>query len=166
MGYLAMLWFMVTARDEGEVAENMERRDVVQRIAVTYMVTLSSIGDFKARGPAFLRDAVGWARPVSGGLNLGFYPIRCSFGLGYFFQTWGTVLMPLVLFLSFGMVEQFRLRVLGRARDQFTASLWTCGVLVSYLMYPAVLETLLSGTYVACVPVSLTSVASIYVPHP
>jgi hypothetical protein len=31
-------------------------RAVVQRIAVTYLVTLSTIGDFKARGPEFLRQ--------------------------------------------------------------------------------------------------------------
>ena len=114
------------------------------------MVTLSSIGDFKARGPQFLRDAVGWARPVSGGLNLGFYPIRCSFGLGYFYETWGTALLPLVLFLSFWAVEFLRAKLKREGRVQ-SQSLWTCGVLVLYLMYPSVVETLLAGTqYLSC----------------
>ena len=148
LGYVAFIWYLIKA--ESDDADDEEERSVIQRIAVTYMVTLSSIGDFKPRGPQFLRDAVGWARPVSGGLNLGFYPIRCSFGLGYFYETWGTALLPLVLFLSVWSVEFLRVKVM-RERRVRTEFLWTCSVHVLYLMYPSVVETLLGGTqYLSC----------------
>jgi hypothetical protein len=147
IGYVAVLQYMVVTGDSNTAAD--EERSVIQRIAVTYMVTLSSIGDFKARGPQFLRDAVGWARPVSGGLNFGFYPIRCSLGLGYFYETWGTALLPLLLVFSFSAVELVRVKVMREGRVQ-SKSLWTCIVLVLYLMYPSVVETLLAGLHNFC----------------
>ena len=38
-------------------------------LQVTYLVTLSTVGDLKARGPQALRDMMGWARPVAGGFR-------------------------------------------------------------------------------------------------
>ena len=39
------------------------------RLQVTYLVTLSTVRDLKARGPQALRDMMGWARPVAGGFR-------------------------------------------------------------------------------------------------
>ena len=67
-------------------------------LQVTYLVSLSSVGDLKARGPGLLKDMVGWvSAPVSGGLSAGFYPIKCSLGLSFYEQTTGTVLMPIII---------------------------------------------------------------------
>jgi hypothetical protein len=98
---------------------------------------------------ATLPQLVGWARPVSGGLNLGFYPIKCALRLGYYFQTWGTVLLPLLLLLSFACVEAVRKKMRGemllRGGGDYLNSVLQCAVVVSFLMYPSVVESLLSG---------------------
>jgi hypothetical protein len=79
------------------------RRSVVQRITLTYIITLSSVGDLKARGPALFRDTVGWADAAAGGgLSMGFYPLKCALGWGFYSRLWGTMLLP--LFMAFLML--------------------------------------------------------------
>ena len=42
LGYVAFIWYLIKA--ESDDADDEEERNVIKRIAVTYMVTLSSIG--------------------------------------------------------------------------------------------------------------------------
>jgi hypothetical protein len=120
------------------------KREVVQKMIVTYLTTMTSIGDFKARGPEFIREMSGWARPLSGGLSLGFYPIKCSLGLSYYAQTWGTISLPLVLVLSYAFLDYIRVK---RSQDEasFFTDIWACCVVVLYFMYPSAVQMLLSG---------------------
>ena len=114
---------------------------------VTYLVTLSTVGDLKARGPQLLRDMMGWARPVAGGLNAGFYPVKCSLGLSFYEQSTGTVLLPLLLFVSFAAVEAPVARRAGVGLAAYRGTLMTCAVLVAYLLYPSVVEAVLTGMW-------------------
>ena len=116
-------------------------REVLQKIAVSYLATLSSVGDFRARGPAFLGALMGWARPAAGGLSMGFYPIKCAFHLSFYEQSMGTVLLPFLLFLPSYLLEALRLRRQGLP---FTAEQKVAyAVLVAFLLYPSVVDTIL-----------------------
>ena len=73
--------YMLTMIEDGSTyfTDDVEERAVVKKIVVTYLVTLSSVGDFKARGPALLRDMMGWARPVGGGMRYYLYAFHVSY---------------------------------------------------------------------------------------
>ena len=156
-GYAAMLalyllvvgavWMLMQSSREGaqsrEAAAETVDRDVVQKILVTYCVTLSSVGDLKARGPALVRDMAGWAAPVAGGLSAGFYPVKCSLGLSFYEQTTGTVLIPVLLLGSFVVMEGLRVNLFSKPFTEFKHNVVTCAVLVAYLLYPSVVEALL-----------------------
>ena len=109
------------------------------------MVTLSTVGDLKARGPQLLRDMMGWARPVSGGVSAGFYPVKCALGLSFYEQSTGTVLLPLLLFVSFAAVAAPVARMAKMSLADYKSILRTCSVLVAYLLYPSVVESVLTG---------------------
>ena len=51
----------------------------------------------------------GWARPMAGGLSMGFYPVKCALGLSFYEVSTGTVLLPLLLFLPCYLLELLRL---------------------------------------------------------
>jgi hypothetical protein len=143
------VWTQKLWRDGDKAESNLE---CLQRIALNYFVILSSVGDFKAQGPALLRDAVGWVRPVAGGLSLGFYPIKCALGLDYYAQTWGTAAAPMCLFVV-GVCVEVVSREASRGRPTTTARtshsllgfVRTSAALTLYLFYPSVVQSLLTG---------------------
>jgi hypothetical protein len=137
------------AKDDSGVlsSEAEEKREVILKILATYASTMGSVGDLKARGPAFLRTMVGWARPVSGGLSLGFYPIKCALGLNFYAQTWGTVALPLLLVFTFCVAELCSNLLKGSKLSQVQVEWMPCTVIVLFYMYPPIVQTLLSGTY-------------------
>ena len=56
-------------RQEPSAAEAKVSAGVVRKMFLTYMVSLSTIGDLKTRRPALIREMASWAAPVSGGLR-------------------------------------------------------------------------------------------------
>jgi hypothetical protein len=139
------LYVVLAKEGTGVVSSDAEVREVVLKIFATYASTMGSVGDLKARGPAFLRTMVGWARPVSGGLSLGFYPIKCALGLDFYSQTWGTVALP-ALFVCTYCVAEFCTTC---SRTGLARSMMTCTVIVLFYMYPPIVQTLLSCKLIA-----------------
>jgi hypothetical protein len=142
------LYLLMTKDPSDAVSSETEKREVVFKILATYASTMGSVGDLKARGPAFLRTMVGWARPVSGGLSLGFYPIKCALGLSFYAQTWGTVALPLFLVLTYCVLELFVKLWKNRTFSQLQVDWMACTVIVLYYMYPPIVRTLLSGYHI------------------
>ena len=116
-------------------------------LQLTYLTTLSSVGDLKARGPQLVRGMMGWARPVAGGVSAGFYPVKCALGLSFYEHSTGTVLLPLLLFVSFAAVEAPVAHRAGVGLAAYKDSLVTCSVMVAYLLYPSVVEAVLTGMW-------------------
>jgi hypothetical protein len=146
---LVSLGLFVLMADDSSVVVSAEsrKREVVLKILATYASTMGSVGDLKARGPAFLRTMVGWARPVSGGLSLGFYPIKCALGLNFYTQTWGTVALPVLLVFAYGVLEMFAALLRRTKLSELQVDWMACIVIVLYYMYPPILQTMLSGKY-------------------
>ena len=127
-------WYSVLALDVARSSPPPPR----SLLQVTYLVSLSSVGDLKARGPALVRQMAGWAAPVSGGLSAGFYPIKCAFGLSFYQQTVGTVVMPLIFFAMFSVVEKLRSYSTAWGNKETLRHLLVTGaVMTAYLLYPS-----------------------------
>lgn len=140
--------YVVMVKEYSDVLSlEAKRREVMLKILATYASTMGSVGDLKARGPAILRGMMGWARPVSGGLSLGFYPIKCSLGLSFYSETWGTVALPVVFVLTYCVLQLCTGLVKGRKLARIKVDWMTCTVIVLYYMYPPIVQTLLSGTF-------------------
>ena len=146
--FMSLGLYVVVVKDDSGVisSEAEEKREVILKILATYASTMGSVGDLKTRGPAFLRDMIGWARPVSGGLSLGFYPIKCALGLNFHVQTWGTVALPLLFVLTYCVLEVCSKLVKGSKLSQVQVKWVTCCVIVLFYMYPPIVQALLSGT--------------------
>jgi hypothetical protein len=141
----ALLWFWVRHTLAKDLSDHSGvERGTVQRIAVNYIVVLRSVGDFKARGPALLRDAVGWANVIAGGLSLGFYPIKCALGLDYYGQTWGTVATPVVLIVVC-LANEVAVSATARRRAGAGSFLSGSVFITLYLFYPTVVQSALTG---------------------
>ena len=141
------LYMLMTNDSSDALSSEAETREVALKILATYASTMGSVGDLKARGPAFLRTMVGWARPVSGGLSLGFYPIKCALGLSFYAQTWGTVALPVLLVLTYCVFELFVKLWKRYTLSQLRVDWMACTVIVLYYMYPPIVRTLLSGKH-------------------
>ena len=87
-----------------------------------------------------------WAR------SAGFYPVKCTLGLSFYEHSTGTVLLPLLFFLSFALVEAPLARRAGVSMASYKSTLGTCAVLVAYLLYPSVVEAVLTGTHTCHYP--------------
>jgi hypothetical protein len=122
------------------------RSEVLQRITITYLATLTSVGELKARGPALLRQAISLAEGVSGtGFSLGFFPLKCALGWGYYSRLWGEMMLPLGMG---GLILLYTL-VRGRLRREAAAVnydfLTGCGVVLVFVMFPSATKSLLLG---------------------
>jgi hypothetical protein len=125
--------------------KSAEHREAVVKIFTTFLVTLLSINDCKARGPAALRKVLAWLRPFSGGISMAFYPIKCTFGLTLYGHIFGTALLPLTLIAVVGIF----LRVLKRhlkALD-FFVQFRSDVIIILYFMFPSILEATLPGVF-------------------
>ena len=80
--------------------------------------------------------------------SAGFYPIKCALGLSFYEQSTLTVLLPLCLLLTLGLLSLLHgcvfQRNMAAAAATFKENLVTCTVLVVYLLYPSVVETVLT----------------------
>ena len=103
--------------------------------------------------------------------SAGFYPIKCALGLSFYEQSTGTVVLPLLLFLSFALLEAPLARRAGVGLAAYKSTLMTCAVLVAYLLYPSVVEAVLTGMCLPCsspcalVPTLATYACSFPVPR-
>jgi hypothetical protein len=122
------------------------RRSVVQRIILTYVMTLSSVGDLKARGPALFRDTVGWADAVAGGgLSMGFYPLKCALGWGFYGRLVGTMVLPLFMVFMLLLYTLLRGRLLKEDRVLNSGFLVGCAVKLTFFMFSSTTKNLLLG---------------------
>ena len=78
-------------------------------------------------------------------------------GLSFYEQSTGTVLLPLLVFLAVGALEVIRdMMTRKKGRVSLRSKLLTCSVLVAYLLYPSVVQAVL--TVSLCHPRSVEGV--------
>ena len=58
---------------------------------------LGSVGEIQAKGPAGVQSMLGWSGLVGGGFSVGFYPVKCALGFGYYGLLWTGVALPVVM---------------------------------------------------------------------
>jgi hypothetical protein len=126
------------------------RRSSVQRILLSYISVLASVGDFKARGPAFLRDLTGWASSASGGVSMGLYFVKCALGWDFYARLWGGIFFPLLLVLCCALYVCIRGVCKGSQRSS-PSFLVGCSVMVVFLAYSAQTKDLLMGTHLTII---------------
>ena len=132
--------------ESDEIAAMSARRSSVQRILLSYVSVLSSVGDMKARGPAFLRQVTGWAATASGGMSVGVYYVKCALGWSFFARLWGGICLPLLLVLLCALYVFVRGVCKGSQRSS-APFLVGCFVMVVFLAYSAQTKDLLLSMY-------------------
>jgi hypothetical protein len=116
--------------------------EVVQRIAISHVVTLSSIGDLSVKGPALLRNMFDTLNSLSSGVSMSSSSARCVLGLDIYSEVFGNFLLVLVLPLLVALA--MKLYSVAR-RQQFKSNLLVpLFVFVVYLKYSSVLQSLMS----------------------
>jgi len=132
-----------TAADKGkedeEGAEADMQRTGVQRIFLSYISMLTSVGAMRVQGPELLRDILGYAYSAAGGVSLSHYSSRCLLGLPFWGVVWGTQLLPLFFICL--------LWLLGAIIPRYGGEFFKGGcVLIVYLKLPDCINMLLKGT--------------------
>lgn len=133
------------AETEESVAISADRSGV-QRILLSYVSVLASVGDMKAKGPALLREITGWAGTASGGVSVGLYYVKCALGWDFYTRLWGGLFLPLLCVLLCAIYSYVRgvFKESGRLSVTFLVG---CSVMVVFLAFPAQIKDLLLGTY-------------------
>jgi hypothetical protein len=147
-----------TARMAAAVKQLGTERSVTQRIVLSYASVLGSVGDLKARGPALLRDATGWAEAASGGLSMGVYFIQCALGWDFYQRVWGGMLTPVFLVLLTALYTHAR----GGRKDipDFSMEyLVGCIVMILFLSFSSQVKQLLQGVLHFCCMLSVRDLA-------
>jgi hypothetical protein len=152
---LAILLFCAFVFNEVRVAMQEERedpatvqrrveREVSQRIAISHVVVLSSIGDISVKGPQLLRAVFETLGTVASGVSTSSSAARCLLGWDIYTEVFADML--LVLALPILVAVGFLFYVMSTRHWQFTDTRLLVGVavLVFYLKYTSVLQSLLS----------------------
>ena len=152
-GFVLWVWLGMSSFNKNLhfVAENEceddVKADVIQRVALSYISTLCAIGDLKSRGPALLRQLMGMAAPLSSGLNMGFYPVKCALGLTFYQQTLGTALVPVMVVIIFCLLEAVHVAVQRMHLRTMLPNVMKCMVFIMFLSYPTITKVKLAALH-------------------
>jgi hypothetical protein len=132
-------------------------RSALQRILLSYMSVMATVGDMKARGPALLRHVTGWIEPASGGVSMGLYYVKCALGWDFYARLRGGIFLPLLCVLLCGLYTCCR-GVCHRSQRTSATFLGGCSVMIMFLAYSSQTRALLLGTYLWSLPSDFCSI--------
>ena len=130
---------------EDQTSTRQEKKlesEVVQRIAISHVVMLSSIGDLSVKGPALLRNMFDTLDSLSSGVSMSSSSARCVLGLNIYLEVFGNFL--LVLFLPMLIALGMKVHSVITRQPFKSNLLVSVVVFVVYLKYTSVLQSLLS----------------------
>ena len=89
-----------------------------------------------------LWEILGWTK-VSGGISLGFWPMKCALGWDFYERLWGSMALPVVLMCFTVMYSFIRCRLAREAHWVQQAFVTGCCVMIVHLMFPSTIKALL-----------------------